>query len=80
MPEHPGVSGGWFPGSRTVIARYRTLDGLEGRAGVRRALSQGSSCTSFDHLDGLVFLDRLESLKDVVTEREYQRLSRESRA
>lgn len=29
-----------------------------------------------DHLDGIVFLDRLESPKDIVTEKEYQRLMR----
>ncbi len=28
----------------------------------------------YDHLEGLVFLDRLESMKDVVMEKEYQRL------
>ncbi len=27
-----------------------------------------------DHLDGVVFLDRLESTQDIVTEREYQKL------
>ncbi len=28
----------------------------------------------FDHLNGLVFLDRLDSIKDIVTEKEYQRI------
>ena len=28
----------------------------------------------FDHLEGIVFLDRLESTRDVITEKEYQKL------
>jgi len=27
----------------------------------------------YDHLDGLVFLDRLESTRDIITEQEYQK-------
>jgi hypothetical protein len=30
-----------------------------------------------DHLRGIVFLDRLESPRDIVTEREYQKLLKE---
>jgi peptide deformylase len=27
-----------------------------------------------DHLDGIVFIDRIDSTQDLITEREYQRL------
>jgi peptide deformylase len=29
----------------------------------------------YDHLDGLVYLDRLESAKDIITDKEFQRLT-----
>ena len=32
----------------------------------------------YDHLDGIVFLDRVESTKDLISEEEYQKLQNSS--
>lgn len=67
----PGLRG-LVPRHRRIVARYRTLDGAE----VEREFADFVARVfqhEFDHLHGLVFLDRLESPRDVVTEREYAR-------
>lgn len=68
-----------IPGIRGLVPRYRTIQ-IEyvDREGKR----QTQELTDFvarifqhesDHLDGIVFLDRLESTQDIVTEQEYQK-------
>jgi peptide deformylase len=67
----PGLRG-LVPRHRRILARYQTLDGepveREFVDFVARIFQHED-----DHLRGLVFLDRLESTRDVVTEKEYQR-------
>jgi peptide deformylase len=67
----PGFRGN-VPRHRRIRARYRNLDGdaveREFTDFVARVFQH-----EFDHLHGIVFLDRLESTRDVVTEREYQK-------
>lgn len=61
------------PRSRTITVRYTTRDGnvvdtsYEGF--VARIFQH-----EYDHLDGIVFLDRLESTKDIYMEKEFQKI------
>ena len=65
----PGLRG-LVPRARTIRVRYQTLDGeavdREFADFVARVIQHED-----DHLRGVVFLDRLASPRDVVTEREY---------
>ena len=65
----PGLRG-LVPRARQIRVRYQTLDGdtldREFDDFVARVIQHED-----DHLHGLVFLDRLASPRDVVTEREY---------
>jgi peptide deformylase len=67
----PGIRGN-VPRHQRIRARYQTLDGVE----VEREFT-GFVARIFqhedDHLRGIVFLDRLESTRDVVSEKEYQK-------
>jgi peptide deformylase len=67
----PGFRGN-VPRHRRIRARYQTLEGQvvekEFTDFVARVFQH-----EFDHLHGTVFLDRLETSRDVVTEREYQK-------
>jgi peptide deformylase len=67
----PGIRG-LVPRHRRIRARYQTLDGAlvdrEFTDFVARVFQHED-----DHLRGVVFLDRLESTRDVVTEKEYQK-------
>ena len=52
----------------------RVLSHLAGRA--IRLLCQAASAVfqhEFDHVQGVVFIDRVESTRELVTEKEYQR-------
>jgi peptide deformylase len=67
----PGIRG-LVPRHPWIRVRYRTADGAE----VERELVDFVARIfqhEYDHLHGIVFLDRLESTRDVVTEKEYQR-------
>jgi peptide deformylase len=67
----PGIRG-YVPRHRRIRTRYHTLDGLE----VEREFSDFVARIfqhEDDHLRGIVFLDRLESSRDVVTEKEFQK-------
>ena len=68
----PGIRGE-VPRHRHIRARYQTAGGQQ----IEREFT-GFVARIFqheaDHLRGIVFLDRLESTRDVVTEREYQKL------
>ena len=67
----PGIRG-HVPRHRRIRVRYRDLEGREVDREfvdfVARIVQH-----EHDHLDGVVFLDRLESTQDIITEREYQR-------
>jgi peptide deformylase len=67
----PGIRG-YVPRHRRIRARYYTLEGLE----VEREFSDFVARIfqhEDDHLRGIVFLDRLESTRDLVSEKEYQK-------
>ena len=68
----PGLRG-LVPRSTRIRIRYCTRDGIsreEEYTGFLARIFQHE----YDHISGLVFLDRVESTRDLVTEREYQRL------
>jgi peptide deformylase len=68
----PGIRGN-VPRHRRIRARYRAADG----GVVERAFEDFVARVfqhEFDHLHGIVFLDRLESTRDLITEKEYQKL------
>lgn len=65
------------PGIRGLIPRYRSIEveyvNREGRL-VRQTLTDFVARIfqhELDHLNGLVFLDRLETVQDVITDQEY---------
>lgn len=68
----PGIRG-LVPRAKTVRARYTTRDGKteekEFTDFVARVFQH-----ELDHLDGVLFLDRVESTRDIVTEKEYAKL------
>lgn len=70
------------PGIRGLVPRYKTIQAeYMYRDGVRetKVLTNLASIIfqhEYDHLDGKVFLDRLESTKDIITEKEYQKLTK----
>ncbi len=68
----PGIRG-LVPRHRHIRVRYQTIEGRT----VERAFDDFAARIfqhEDDHLRGIVFLDRLESTRDVVTEKEYQKL------
>jgi peptide deformylase len=66
----PGIRG-QVPRAKAIRVRYRTLYDT-----VNESALEGFPARVFqheyDHLEGLVYLDRLESVKDIVCEKEYQ--------
>jgi peptide deformylase len=67
----PGIRG-HVPRYQRIRARYRTLDGREVENEFQDFVARVFQHED-DHLRGLVFLDRLESPRDVITEKEYQK-------
>ena len=68
----PGIRG-LVPRHKTIKVKYQTRDGEE----VENEFSDFIARIfqhELDHLDGTVFLDRMESSLEIVTEKEYQRL------
>lgn len=68
----PGIRGN-VPRHELIKVRYSTLDGIV----VECELSGFPARVfqhEYDHLDGMVYLDRLESTRDIITEKEYQKL------
>ena len=68
----PGIRGE-VSRHRRIRARYQTLAGQQ----IEREFTDFVARIfqhEDDHLRGIVFLDRLESTRDIVTEREYQKL------
>ena len=68
----PGIRG-LVPRHRAIRVRYHARDGVlietEYEGFLARVFQH-----EVDHLDGLVFLDRVESTKDLVTENEWQKV------
>ncbi|AMV40546.1 peptide deformylase [Planctomyces sp. SH-PL62] len=67
----PGLRGE-VPRHRRIVARYRDVHGAEVVREFEDFVARIFQHED-DHLRGLVFLDRLESPRDVVAEREYRR-------
>ena len=67
----PGIRG-WVPRYQAIEVEYIDRDGnlqkQEFTDFVARIFQH-----EYDHLDGIVFLDRLESTQDIMTEQEYQK-------
>lgn len=67
-----------IPGIRGVVPRYQAIEiEYTDRAGKRQKMEMTDFVArifqhEFDHFNGLVFLDRIESTQDLVTEKEYQ--------
>ena len=68
----PGIRG-WVPRHHSVDVEYTDRSGQ-----IQKQKLSGFVARIFqhelDHLDGLVFLDRLESNRDIITEQEYLKL------
>jgi peptide deformylase len=68
----PGIRG-LVPRHRTIRVRFQTRDGV-----ALETEYEGFFARVFqhevDHLDGMVFLDRVQSTQDLVTEKEWQRI------
>ncbi|NWF58916.1 MAG: peptide deformylase [Fischerella sp.] len=69
-----------IPGIRGLVPRYKAVEVeyTDRNGKLQKQLLNGFIARIFqheyDHLDGIVFLDRLESNRDIVTEQEYQKL------
>ena len=69
-----------IPGIRGEVPRYQAIEveytGRDGKL-YKQELTDFVARIfqhELDHLDGIVFIDRVESTQDIITEREYQRL------
>jgi peptide deformylase len=67
----PGIRGE-VPRHRRIRVRYQTVDGETAERDFRDFVARIFQHED-DHLHGIVFLDRLESTRDVITEKEYQK-------
>ena len=68
----PGIRG-IVPRHQAVRIRYQTRQGVMVETAYEGFLARVFQ-HEVDHLDGVVFLDRVESTKDLVTEKEWQRI------
>jgi peptide deformylase len=68
----PGLRG-IVPRHRRIRARYWTVEGAEVNREFEDFVARIFQHEE-DHLNGVVFLDRLESTRDLITEKEYQKL------
>lgn len=69
-----------IPGIRALVPRYKSVkveytirNGRVNKKEFKDFIARIFQ-HEYDHLEGIVFLDRLESTKDTVTEKEYQRI------
>jgi peptide deformylase len=69
-----------IPGIRGKVPRYRAIEveytGRDGKLHKQELTDFVARIFQheLDHLDGIVFIDRVKSTQDLITEREYQRL------
>jgi len=68
----PGIRG-FVPRFQAIEVEYTTRDGKLQKQELTDFVARIFQHES-DHLEGLVFLDRLESNKDIITEQEYQKI------
>lgn len=67
----PGIRG-LVPRYRTIEIEFTTQDGQRQRQELTDFVARIFQ-HEFDHLNGLVFLDRLETVQDLITEQEYMK-------
>jgi peptide deformylase len=67
----PGIRG-WVPRYQAIEIEYTDRDGKLQKQELTDFVARIFQ-HEYDHLDGIVFLDRLESTQDIITEREYQK-------
>lgn len=68
----PGIRG-TVPRHKSIRARYFLRDGKQEEREFSDFLARIFQ-HEYDHINGVLFIDRLESNKDIVTEKEYQKL------
>lgn len=68
----PGIRGE-VPRHRSILARYILRNGKEEEREFTDFLARIFQ-HEYDHINGVLFIDRLESNKDIITEKEYQKL------
>jgi peptide deformylase len=68
----PGIRG-LVPRYKSITAAYTTRDGKREEGEFMDFLARVFQ-HEYDHINGVVFLDRLESVRDIITEKEYQKL------
>jgi peptide deformylase len=68
----PGIRG-LVPRHKSINVKYLTRDGKEVEGEFSDFIARIFQ-HELDHLDGTVFLDRMESSLEIITEKEYQRL------
>ena len=67
----PGIRG-WVPRYEAIEIEYTDRDGKLQKQELTDFVARIFQ-HEYDHLDGIVFLDRLESTQDIITEQEYQK-------
>lgn len=67
----PGIRG-WVPRHQAIEVEYTNQNGKLQKQELTDFVARIFQHES-DHLDGIVFLDRLESTQDIITEQEYQK-------
>ena len=68
----PGLMGN-VPRYKNITVRYQDKDGNKKEEKFTGFLARVFQHEN-DHLDGVVYLDRLENIKDIITEKEYYKL------
>ncbi|MFB2936909.1 peptide deformylase [Aerosakkonemataceae cyanobacterium BLCC-F154] len=68
----PGIRG-LVPRYQTIEVEYTTRDGKLEKQELTDFVARIFQ-HEYDHLEGMVFLDRLETTKDIITEQEYQKI------
>jgi peptide deformylase len=67
----PGIRG-YVPRYQTIEVEYTNRDGKLQKQELTDFVARIFQ-HEYDHLDGIVFLDRLDSMQDIMTEQEYQK-------
>lgn len=67
----PGIRG-WVPRYQAIEVEYTDRNGKLQKQELTDFVAR-IFLHEYDHLDGIVFLDRLESTQDIITEQEYQK-------
>jgi peptide deformylase len=68
----PGIRG-LVPRYASITAKYTTRDGRREEREFIDFIARVFQ-HEYDHINGVVFLDRLETVRDIITEKEYQKL------